>query len=174
MNAPITTKVENLAALAQGLLGNKLRHWSDWDALRLSGYGGDVTVRSRAVAGSCTYSVPTAWTHQTAAPDVYYNESAPDHRLILQGEVQRDTEHLTLFYSTEQAKMRHALHNSGHHAQGIVAKELLKARLWPSSYDDLMELLDLYPDHIIEFSAYDVALGDCRHRNTVIWEVRNY
>jgi len=37
-----------------------------------------------------------------------------------------------------------------------------------------MELLDLYPDHVIEFSAAEVFVGDRPGRNAVVWEVRKY
>ena len=40
-------------------------------------------------------------------------------------------------------------------------------------YEWLMQLLDTY-DSVVEFSAYDRAVGILPIRNTIIWEVRNY
>jgi hypothetical protein len=44
----------------------------------------------------------------------------------------------------------------------------------PSSRDDLDALFDLYPDAAVEFACFPHNLGIFPHRNTVIWEVRNY
>jgi hypothetical protein len=71
----------------------------------------------------------------------------------MQGEVQRDTQYLSLFYSKMKAPMRHALRDADAHASGIIALELLRQYLWPRSYDDLWELLETYDDHVVEFSA---------------------
>lgn len=57
---------------------------------------------------------------------------------------------------------------------GLVALGMLKSRCDANSYEDLMELLDEYPDSTIEFAVYEVNLGVIPHRNTIIFEVRNY
>lgn len=59
-------------------------------------------------------------------------------------------------------------------ATGLRAQMILKELLWPSSYDDLMDLIDLFPEHVIEFGAHTRAVGVLPHRNTVVWEVRAY
>lgn len=46
--------------------------------------------------------------------------------------------------------------------------------LTPDSLSDLRELLQLYPDHVVEFTALDSNLGTLPGRNAVIWEVRQY
>jgi hypothetical protein len=40
-------------------------------------------------------------------------------------------------------------------------------------YDWLQELLEIYPDHVIEFSSYSVPVGNLQ-RCLVVWEVRKY
>lgn len=57
---------------------------------------------------------------------------------------------------------------------GLLARSLLRHYCDPASVDCIYELLDLYPDHAIEFSAFRVPVGTVPHRNTVIWEVRDY
>ena len=47
-------------------------------------------------------------------------------------------------------------------------------RMNENSYDDLMELVELYPEHVIEFSATEGEVGLIRGRNHVVWEVRLY
>ncbi len=59
-------------------------------------------------------------------------------------------------------------------ATGLKAKIVLEQYLNPSDYDCIMELLDIYQDHIIEFSIFEKFVGNISHRNTIIWEVRNY
>ncbi len=54
------------------------------------------------------------------------------------------------------------------------ARALLRSVLNPNSYDDLGELLDRYPGHVVELSALEVCYGTCENRNAIVWEVRAY
>ena len=58
--------------------------------------------------------------------------------------------------------------------EGIRAILKLRSVLFPSSLADLEALFEIYPDSVIEFSAYRFAVGAIPGRNAVIWEVRNY
>lgn len=58
--------------------------------------------------------------------------------------------------------------------QGTAAYWALKAVLNENSYDDLMILLDEYPDHVVELSALDVCFGTVPGRNAVVWEARKF
>lgn len=58
--------------------------------------------------------------------------------------------------------------------QRSAAYALLREVLTPSSFDDLMILRDLYPEHVYEFTALDVQFGTVPGRNAVVWEVRRY
>lgn len=51
---------------------------------------------------------------------------------------------------------------------------LLRHVLSPDSYEDVMLLLDTYPDHVVELSALSVFFGTIPYRNGVIWECRRY
>lgn len=57
---------------------------------------------------------------------------------------------------------------------GLVARHILECHLWPSSYEDLLALFELYPDSVVELSACSFEVGTVPGRNTIIWEVRNY
>lgn len=108
------------------------------------------------------------------------NETAPDDRATLQGEIRRGAFGWE-FFGAERSRedfgrmirMRDALRVARSY-QGLIVLFLLRKHLSPPSYDDLMELVDLFPDAVVEFSAYDRELGERRGRNTIIWEVRNY
>lgn len=54
------------------------------------------------------------------------------------------------------------------------ARALLRHVLNGNSYDDLTDLLELYPGHVVELSALDCCFGTCRGRNAVVWECRKY
>ena len=55
---------------------------------------------------------------------------------------------------------------------GIQARMVLKRHLNENSYDDLMLLLDEYPDHIVEMTTLNRCFGTVPHRNACVWEVR--
>lgn len=159
-----------------GTLGNRPRTWASSDELAQSGYTGLVTMRTTGGAGGVTkyrLSVESAlfWGAQT--PGATFNESMPDDLLLLQGEVMRSPRGLELTWSTEPGlKMNEAMKRSTRTC-GVAARTRLDV-LWPASQEELFELLDRYPDAVVEFSAYDRAVGIEPNRNTIIWEVRDY
>jgi len=59
-------------------------------------------------------------------------------------------------------------------AFNLEARMLLRLHLSPPSLDDIDGLLDMFSEHVVEFSAYECFLGDIPGRNAVIWEVREY
>ena len=54
------------------------------------------------------------------------------------------------------------------------AYTVLRTLLNADSFDDVMDLRDRYPDHVIELSAVDRCIGNVPMQNHVIWEVRAY
>lgn len=58
--------------------------------------------------------------------------------------------------------------------EGSGARALLRTVLNPNSLDDLLQLVESFPDHVVELSALDVRFGTVPHRNAVVWEVRKY
>lgn len=58
--------------------------------------------------------------------------------------------------------------------EGVAARALLARHLNPNSRGDLTELLERYPDHVVELTALDRCLGSVPHRNGIVWECRLY
>lgn len=181
----VETKRQAFALFHGGRYGNKFRTWDSVRDFVYSRYVGTATMRySGTVTGRAwvAYNVPHTqvaarakeWIAQGADPMlIVVNESAPDERLAIQGEIVSTPKGLSFFYSTLKTKMRIAM-AQGQQAHGLMSLALLRRYCSPSSFDDLMELLDLYPDSAIEFSVYEMNVGSCRGRNTVVWEIRNY
>lgn len=81
---------------------------------------------------------------------------------------------LYLYFSRVRKPMREALKERPEEATGIKALTLLRHYLNAKSYDWLEVLLERYPDHVIEFSAYDCNWGTLPGYNCVYWECRKY
>jgi len=79
-----------------------------------------------------------------------------------------------LWYTTVKEPMNSGLEKESLYAQGLKAQILLKTHMSELSYEDLIALMELFPNSAIEFSCYRIPVGIISGRNTVIWEVRNY
>jgi len=104
----------------------------------------------------------------------YVSEMAPTKDTLIQGEVALSSKGLLVTYSSIALPMRDALAKQSNYVHGIFARCLLDTYLCPNSQDWLRELLDRYPDHVIEFSTYSSYWGTLPNFNTVFWEVRMY
>lgn len=181
---PVQTKAEYYRRYIAGEFGNRLKVWRTWDQYQASGYTGLLGIRNTtANSPFCRYDIPHCEVPSVVAEFVAkgcnpgtmtFNEAAPDKALLLQGEVMESESGMYLFYSVVQAQMRIALLKSPRHAYGNSVIQILKTYLDPNSYEWVRHLLDVYPGHVVEFSAYDRFLGSVPLRNTLIWEVRNY
>ncbi len=178
----IHNKSINYDLYLKGLFGNKLKSWKSVDDFLKDDFKGSVSIRYKgSIPGQfCYYNVIDVETkvkeiiaNGGEIDRIIINESAPDEYLTIQGELTRNENGLYLFYSTLKGKMRDCM-TKAVSEKGLKVKLLLNRYLTPNSYDDIMDLLDLYPDHVIEFSTYSKCLGDCNGRNTLIWEVRKY
>jgi hypothetical protein len=181
----VENKRQAFALFHSGRLGNKFRTWDSVRDFVYSRYSGLATMRYKGtVMGKAwvAYNVPhdqvaakaKEWIAEGADPMmIVVNESAPDERLTIQGELILTIKGLAFFYSTLKMKMRMAM-TEGKQVYGMEATALLRRYCSPASYDDLMELFERFPDSAIEFSVYEMYVGCFPRRNTVIWEVRNY
>ena len=171
-----------------GLFGNKPLTWksrqeildSDWKEKVCIRAGGSKNGMKRSRVG---YNIPLAKLKskieqlvQKGIPecDLFFNQSMPDHDLVIQGELMRGLGGLNLHYTYVKKPMNKALRISSENTQGLEAKMLLEKYLSPSSISDIYCLLDTFPESVIEFSSYRIPVGNIPGRNTVIWEVRNY
>jgi len=182
----IDTKDECYALYNNNIFGNRAFAWNSYNDLLKSDWKGQVCIRGKRTQiarKKVVYNI-----HLNEVPKIIkqfeeqgisenhlsFNQSMPDEHLIIQGEVMRTFLGLSLWYTTKKVPMNKALAEESLYANGLKANLILETFMFPSSYSDLTALFDLFPDSVIEFSIYDVAVGNIPNRNTVIWEVRNY
>jgi hypothetical protein len=189
MPPPVLNKDDMWRRWQAGEFGNKPRVWLSLAELSASGYTGPVVVRYKAASAKwVAYHVPAAevpdkvaeFVADGADPRLFaFNESVPDPLITLQGEYLRNPPSIPgqmpgqLHYSLVPGTHRGSLRDHGRHAGGLEAQGILRRWLDAPSYEWLMELSELYPDHVVEFSTFSRSLGDLRW-NTVFWEVRLY
>jgi|SRR6185369_187923 len=187
---PVRTKRDFVKRYAAGEFGNASPTWLDPERFKEEAprNGSLFHLRNGAVAGGKSYYKQPflrAYMYWKNAPntiggrieDWYTSMQIPplvEQSLLLQGEVMRTERGLYLYYTRVKEPMRIALARESASVFGILAVSLLREALCSNSYDWLNELLDLYPDHVVEFSAYERRWGTLPNFNTVFWEVRNY
>lgn len=181
----IRNKDQSTAMFGRGTFGNHLRQWNTVREVRQDGFKGLLMLRFRTSCGPVAKDLTVKQAGRVyrerladgwRAEDMYFNEvlENQDALVTIQGELQRTHAGLYLLYSQAPMRMREALATDPHHVFGLTADHLLRRYCDPSSFDDLMELLDDYPDHVIEFTTCRCPVGSLveRGRNTIIWEVR--
>lgn len=174
---PVKNKKQMYKILAQGGFGNCVKQYNSLEEFQQSGYDRLVGIRSLRRGGLfIPYVKPEdVKTHLNKFPEGYnISPMQDDKRIRVQGELFRDESGLRLFCSFVQEPMRAALKKGGQQYSNLEALRILKRNFWPSSYDDIMELLDDYDGHVVEFSCYSIPVGSLPHRNVIIWEVRQY
>lgn len=170
-----------------GVFGNRLRTWPTLKEMRLSGYTGKIGLRySGPITGPRPFR--TNMTEREALDEfgvwcargvssayIVWCEAADPQRVVIQGDVKREPGGLHVLYSRDKGDWRQAMKSASARTSctGIVAQLLLQHFMDPYSWEDLQVVLDRF-DSIIEFSVFDHDLGTIPHRNTVIWECRNY
>lgn len=105
------------------------------------------------------------------------DNSVPNDHSVMQGEVIRTYNGLESFLAIGRglAPMRITMAQGLHkHRGGAETNVILERYMDPSSRDDLRDIMDLYPDAAVEFTCFDVNVGNLPHRNTIFWEIRNY
>lgn len=181
----VATKKDFYVLYKHGVLGNKPLAWSTLEELQKSSWRNPVCIRStKGTARSNTrFNIPFSELEkelenlrQTGVKDseMSFNQSMPDTHLLIQGEIKRTENGLYILYTTVKKPMNQGLREESKHAFGLEAQMIMQTHLWPQSYEDVLSLLEAFPDAIIEFGAYSINVGNLPGRNTVIWEVRNY
>jgi hypothetical protein len=176
---PVLSKTDFTQRYQALEFGNRTNTWHDRVAFE-SGANqmGSYHLRNRVAAGATYYdqsysAVRGLWLRMSDPQDWYCSEMAPTATTVLQGEVMQSNRGLYLLYSTLPMPMRPALATRSAEVYGIIATSLLRTTLDPGDYDWLMELLDTYEDHVVEFSHYRVHCGVLQRR-MIVWEVRSY
>jgi hypothetical protein len=186
---PILDKEMGSLFYAIGAFGNHSRQWESYAALVASDYRGRVAIRYRQPGrnhmryGLAFEEVPAVmkeFVEQGADPTLFYftemvTGTLPFLRATFQGEVRYDAGEWYLLYSLTNATMREALATAGEECCGWRARELCRHYMDPSSFADLLSIQDMWPDHVVEFSCFNRAVGILNSRfcrNTIFWEVR--
>lgn len=181
---PIRNKTQMYRELAAGAFGNTNPFY-----MSLAEWGRSLTAASPPLWGvRSVYSwdrrmrldVPLAAVGELVGrwfPDGRVNLSPMvDRMLTFRAEVFEDAHGLRVYgvEGLRDVKWRQAMGAHSREWRGLAAKQLLRAHLNSNSLSDLGELLDLYPGHVMEFTALDRNYGTVPGRNAVIWEVRLY
>lgn len=170
----INTKTKMYRNLKTGKLGNALKIYND---ISNAPNTKRLAVRFMEIA-SMNRCIPQIYKRDLLASDIDLSKAVicdcPKDlgNCMLNAEVARTHEGINLRYKVGNMVMRQAMNNP-ERAIGLKAKIILEYYTDPASYDTIMELLDMYPDHVIEFSVFDKAIG-IFNRPTIIWEVRKY
>lgn len=180
----ISTKSQMYRLLQAGLLGNIHRTWFTCREM-LQEYDGPFGVRHRWKTMSPIrfyYVEPEELNTvlQTIQQqgynietDLMFCEVIQSEECTIQGELQRQPGGLYFRYTFSQYPMRVAFEHQTLHSLGLQTHMLLRKHCAPETITELEWLLDKYPDHTVEFSAYPYPVG-IDHKPHVIWEVRNY
>ncbi|MFA5259055.1 MAG: hypothetical protein WC402_03180 [Candidatus Pacearchaeota archaeon] len=181
----IKYKSEFYELFNSGFFGNKVETASSYDEVIKKRWRGTVSIRS---SGSGTlralvYNFPIEDIPKEIEKrrdlgfdisKLSFSLTPRDDKLRIQGEIMRTEKGLFVLYSRVKKPMNLSLRDEEKIAFGFQALKLLEENLFPVSLEDIYELLDLFPNDVIEFSSYDVCVGNLPHRNTIIWEVRGY
>lgn len=179
-------KVEHHKRYMAMEFGNRPMAWPSVASLLGSGYDGKVSIRNMVPRGGFVSHYPVSkirdgeWPAPFPVSKARFNQSMPDERLILQGNVKPsfDAGGLWLEYSTTPNQTHRQFTENltqGFQTSGIRALAILRSNLWPGDFDWMMHLIETYPHaEAIEFSAYSMAVGTLPNSNCVIWEVRAF
>jgi len=196
---PIDSKEKFYNLYEKGIFGNKLRSWKTLDefknkfeihkmnqsvlpksvSLRSMQQNTGLYTKYNVKVNNIEKNIEELISLGSKREWIRINESAPDEFLLIQGEFghfeyngNKKPEY-ELTYNTRKGKMRDCMIYAKT-VKGIQARQIMEQYLNIWSFTDIMELIDLYPNHVIEFSTYKYNLGTCPNRNTIIWEVRQY
>jgi len=187
MWTPLTSKKAYVERWNRLALGNKLRSWSHFVDVPRSEESLRIMVRLTEPGKplpltDATHAQVAKFLSQSTYPDgaLHFNECAPDDEVLFQGELMQGylgrLEFRGCFpkLGTLQ-RMRDCLEGTCvNHMRGFEVTLMLRRYLSPAAYNDVEDLLEAYPDHVIELTAYLHELGWARGRNVIIWEVRDY
>lgn len=176
----IRTKRQMYRLLKQGRLGNTVRHYPNLQSL--------IDDKTVEFVGCRCLQVNQPWMlyccrkeklleglreRKYTGEGLEFYESPPDTYRRIQGELLRGPGGLHFRYTFVPGPMRLALRQEERNTSGLAAQHLLQGYTEPACYDWLMELLDTYPDHVVEFTSYTIPVGTLL-QPWLIWEVRYY
>lgn len=179
-----TNKKEMFQLYLQGKFGYSPKIWNTKDEMIADKYSGLIGLRYAGFSGGGLFKTMMTlseaeltfhkWISDGADKSrIIWCEAIDNKKLAIQGEVQRDVGGLSLTYTDEKGTInRPATWKNKKIAFGAQAVAILWHYMSGTSYDTLMELLDIYPNSVVEFSVLERGLEGSH--NTVFWEVREY
>jgi len=181
----IDSKKKSYLLYENGLFGNKVLTWNSLQEIKESGWKNKICIRSRKgiARGKTRFDIPLEEADKNVKEmveegmkieELFFNQSMPNESLTLQGEITLTEKGIYLLYTLVKKPMNLGLKEQSLHAFGFKAKAILEHFLSPICLDEVYLLLNFFPDCVIEFSSYSCLIGNLPHRNTVIWEVREY
>lgn len=188
MQAP-KHKAESTDYFKRGVYGNNIEQWENPDEALASGkrsfvirYRGEPGVQGPALFGIPGEVLIMEWNKLLGEGNweesrLYVNEEVDRHKITLQGELLLNHDDGWLFRGCLGGgrHMREAMSQANCQTwRGWQARELLRSKMHPSSWDDLNCLIDMWPDAVIELVTMSTAYGSLAHtgRNMICWEVR--
>lgn len=180
---PVRTKKDFVERYINGEFGNASLSWPTYEEFVASGYSsGPIHFRNKIPGGPTHYNVDPLNTLILARElefngtlkNYYISAMAPHDKGLIQGEVSGGFADLYLYYNLQKLPMREAFAVERRFAAGIKARVILQRFMDGNSWEWLNQLLVNYPDHVVEFSTFEIEWGTVPHFNTVFWEVRRY
>lgn len=179
---PIENREQYFDLWERDALGNHLRIWHTVE--EIPGSISEVMVREvNPNGGGGLVNVMKVATLRKRRPSqqVIYNELAPDELATLQAYIRKENGIIYLEAKltarerlpTRPQRMRQAIRRAKRY-EGLQALHIVRNRVSLRDYEDIVELLDAYPGHVLEFTAYACSVGWVRHSNVIFWELRGY
>jgi hypothetical protein len=184
----VTNKKLQYELLRNGYFGNTTRIWDTPEEVLESNYQGFVNIRGRNVPGFGAHCgiLPCDLkeifnqkliTYKLRKEQLIISEDVPDQSRTIQGELLYNcVSNLFYFkYTFVKEPMRLAFEKGPvFYSTGLKTINLLKQYSSYSSYEDVVELMYMFPDHVIEVSVFNRPVGCIKGRTHIIWEVRCY
>lgn len=181
----ITDKATMYRMLNQGCFGNtvpafmSLKEWENRSDYYKSSVFPLWGIRSMKSGDKrMKLDVPTkdvsSYVHKWFGEDPCNISPMVDQWLTMRAEIFESTTGLTVrtVIGHNSVKWRDAFREFELTLSRIAAVMHLKSYLNSNSYDDLVDILDKYPQHVVELTALNVCRGTVHGRNAIIWEVR--
>lgn len=180
---PVLSKPDFYSRWHSGEFGNRLRSWDTWGELLLSDFEGPIGIRNTMPGGKFVCPIPFGQWHierekllaeGVAKETMRFGEAAPDDHVKFQAEVMRTWRGLEMRYVLGSGKTHREAMKTAEDVCGLSALYIFRHEVEPTDVADIEALLELYPNHVIEFSTYAFPVGNIPGRCTLIWEVRAY
>lgn len=183
MQTAITSKRQMYQLLYSGQLGNTIPHYesvAEWERAEPNRHNLTWAIRDLRPMGRFVIGITAEQVIEQATPELYpqgYNIGCDIDNIyhrVANIYLQDQLGGLYVHCSTYPAAMRESLAKGGKHYHRSAANAVLAHFLPFADLEDVNQLREDYPEHVIELTTYARDLGIKPGRKAVIWEVRNY